>query len=173
MKNFFLNARILIIFSLIHLFALPCFSNISNQITVEQMSSSKSQTLALEKQSGKSIVIFWASWCYFCQKLITFINEEVPKDHLENFEIISISIDKDKEKMKAFAKAHFTKAKHFWFNANANPHFKPGTIPFVLIYDKDGQLDTAMNGTSLEVKKMIKRRLNFIKNSTLRDEDLL
>lgn len=72
-------------------------SAIGSTVSNFTLPDEKDESHALHEQKGKYILLdFWASWCAPCRKSFPRIREVYRQLKGENFEIISISIDKNK-----------------------------------------------------------------------------
>lgn len=64
-------------------------------------------TIELNKvQSGKTLVVFYASWCPHCQTLLPQINELYKNQKEKQFEVLAISIDTSKTDWLNFVKSN-------------------------------------------------------------------
>ena len=96
----------------------------------------------LSQYKGKVIYLdFWASWCKPCQKSFPWMNELQKKHPADQFEVVTINLDRKSSDMDVFLKnvpAEFTV--YHDPSGNVAQQFKLPGMPTSFIIDKQGKV---------------------------------
>lgn len=116
---------------------------------------------------GKYVLIdFWASWCAPCIQEIPFLIDFYKEMNGENFEIVSVSLDKDKEAwLKAMQQLNMPWPQMSDLNASLPviELYKVNAIPYTVLIDPEGSI-IADNLRGEELETVIRKALNIISN---------
>ena len=98
--------------------------------------------ISLEQYKGKKAVwiVFWATWCPYCEKEIENL-KKLYKNHNDKVEIIAINVTfKDSlEKTKNYIKKHNLPYKVV-FDGDIAKQYAVRGIPFQVVINKDGKV---------------------------------
>jgi len=95
-------------------------------------------------QAEYTLVLFWASWCNHCTKMLPQINEIYNETARNKFEVIAISLDKEKDVYNDYLRTNnfkwhnYTSAKG-WDCPIAHTYYIHAT-PTMLLLDKDKKI---------------------------------
>ena len=104
--------------------------------------------LRLSSLKGKVVVLdFWATWCGPC-RVQHPLYEEVKKKFAERPDVIFLAIntDEDLALVQPFVQANRWNAKAIYFEDGLSNLLKVSSIPTTMVFDKQGQVFSRMNG---------------------------
>ena len=87
------------------------------------------------------VTYFWASWCPFCAEQSPEIDKLFTNFQSKGLYVLGVSVDKDMQAAKAYIKKHNYGFPSTWLDPRGKTELqKPPGIPFVMVYNKSGQL---------------------------------
>jgi thiol-disulfide isomerase/thioredoxin len=115
----------------------------------------------LKTLRGKPVaVVFWASWCHFCQDEMPDIQKIYQAYHADGFQVVGVSLDNNRAELVDYARAHAIPwpqlfidrdGQRGWQSPLATAHGIQ-TIPSVLLIDAEGRVaQKDLNGQTLEI----------------------
>jgi peroxiredoxin len=87
------------------------------------------------------VTYFWASWCPFCAEQSPEIDKLFTNFQSKGLYVLGVSVDKDMQAAKTYLKKHNYRFPSTWLDPRGKTELqKPPGIPFVMVYNKSGQL---------------------------------
>jgi thiol-disulfide isomerase/thioredoxin len=118
---------------------------IGNVVPNIDLSDSTGNKVALNKIIvGKTLIVFYASWCPHCKELLPKLNELYKNQKEKKFEVLAISLDTKKEDWTSFVKVNCPDLLNVsdlkgWDGKAANDYFIYAT-PTMFLVDKEKKI---------------------------------
>lgn len=112
------------------------------------LSALQGEPLKLSSLRGKVVVLdFWATWCGPCRAQHP-LYEQVKKKFAgkDNVVFIAINTDEDTSGVPAFLEGNQWNPKNVYFEDGLSNLLKVSSIPTTIVFDKNGQVSSRMNG---------------------------
>jgi thiol-disulfide isomerase/thioredoxin len=112
------------------------------------LSALQGSPLKLASLRGKVVVLdFWATWCGPCRAQHP-LYEQVKKKYTTTDDVVFIAIntDEDTNAVKPFIESNQWNAKSVYFEDGLSNLLKVSSIPTTIVFDKNGQVFSRMNG---------------------------
>jgi thiol-disulfide isomerase/thioredoxin len=112
------------------------------------LSALEGEPLKLGSLRGKVVVLdFWATWCGPC-RVQHPLYEQVKKRFAGKDDVVFIAIntDEDTKGVPAFIEGNQWNAKNVYFEDGLSNLLKVSSIPTAIVFDKNGQVFSRMNG---------------------------
>jgi len=117
-------------------------------------------TVNLRDFQGKPVlVMFWASWCGYCQREMPNVQEVYGRHHADGFEVIGINSDKTREALEAYVRDEQIPWPQIFFDIDGlrgahNPlklKYEVRGVPNMFLVDREGKVaDLNVRGPRLE-----------------------
>lgn len=161
MKRFFIIA--LMMLSLMIIISDDAFCGASN-FTLEDMDGN---LFVLKDNLGKGPILldFWATWCTPCKNALPYMQEIYDKYKDQGFSFVSISIDSPKSQGKI---KPLIMSKKFTFPVLLDPNsevlkmFQGVSVPFQVLFDKDGNIIETHTGYNPGDEKVIEEKIKSL-----------
>ena len=111
-------------------------------VTWSQLDLINGDTIKYAHLRGQVLVTyFWASWCPFCAEQSPEIDKLFTNFQSKGLYVLGVSVDKDMQAAKTYLKKHNYRFPSTWLDPRGKTELqKPPGIPFVMVYNKSGQL---------------------------------
>lgn len=151
------------------------FAQEIKQLSVQPVSATRNTKNALDSSSEYKVVIFWASWCPFCNQALKDLDTYIEKESIspDKLSILAISVDEEKKLAENYVKQkHSTHIDYVYTKATRDERNKLGvtTLPTIYILDKNGDIVSDYRGYGLETSTYLAKKLHwYLKNETSLD----
>jgi peroxiredoxin len=111
-------------------------------VTWSQLDLINGDTIKYSQLRGQVLVTyFWASWCPFCAEQSPEIEKLFTNFQSKGLYVLGVSVDKDIQAAKTYLQRHNYRFPSTWLDPRGKAELqKPPGIPFVMVYNKSGQL---------------------------------
>jgi len=111
----------------------------------------------VSSHNGKTIVIFWATYCPYCLKELKTVKNNYKYFTDNNVKIIGIATDKSEETVNDFTKINKYPFKTYLITDSLKDKMNIRMVPITAVFDKNGKLDDISPGskTFQNLKEMI------------------
>ena len=130
----------------------------------DEITFNKKTNLLSQNHNKPYLLIFLSTWCEYCLGQAQHL-ANIQEEFGDKVNIYGVFLDKDEkeEELKKFVKQSNTRFKWFYKGdiANLIDTYKIKTLPFILFFDKNGNLVMSYNGVTPEemiafdIKKLI------------------
>ena len=111
-------------------------------VTWSQLDLINGDTVKYAQLRGQVLVTyFWASWCPFCAEQSPEIDKLFNNFQSKGLFVLGVSVDKDMQAAKTYLQRHGYRFPSTWLNPIGKAELqRPPTVPWVMVYNKSGQL---------------------------------
>ncbi|MEC9492718.1 TlpA family protein disulfide reductase [Flexistipes sp.] len=107
--------------------------------------------------NGKTVVIFWATYCPYCLKELTAVKNNYKYFTDNGVKIIGIAIDKSEETVRVFTEKNKFPFKTYLITDSLKEKMNIRMVPITAVFDKKGRMDDISPGckTFQDLKTML------------------
>lgn len=130
----------------------------ASSVTANTKSLSYAQLENIVKEhNGKTVAIFWATYCPYCKKELEMIISNYDYFKAQKIKILGISIEKSAEVVTDFAKSKEYPFDIYMITENLKEKLNIRVVPITAIYDESGNMEDISPGCKNfeELKNMI------------------